>query len=40
MIDLMKKKGYYVHSFVIREENYANDVIFIKESFIPSKKRT
>ncbi|XP_033214287.1 uncharacterized protein LOC117171264 [Belonocnema kinseyi] len=37
MIDLMKKNGYYVHSYVEHEDNLANDIIFVKEEFMPLK---
>ena len=38
MIDLMRKNGYYNHSSVERKDRLANDIIFVKESFIPPKQ--
>ncbi|XP_014483958.1 PREDICTED: uncharacterized protein LOC106749229 isoform X2 [Dinoponera quadriceps] len=32
MIDLMDRQGYYVYSFVRREHNLANDIIFVKRA--------
>ncbi|XP_043470295.1 uncharacterized protein LOC122503701 isoform X2 [Leptopilina heterotoma] len=39
MIDLMKGNGYYVYSYVEHDNNLANDIIFVKETFIPSAKK-
>ncbi|KAK9302061.1 hypothetical protein QLX08_005800 [Tetragonisca angustula] len=34
LIDFMSSKGYHAHSFVIRPNNLANDVIFVKQSLM------
>ncbi|XP_043289340.1 uncharacterized protein [Venturia canescens] len=31
MIEFMEKRGYYVYSFVERDDNLANDIIFVKK---------
>ncbi|XP_051163581.1 uncharacterized protein LOC127282995 isoform X2 [Leptopilina boulardi] len=38
MIDLMKGNGYYVYSYVEHDNNLANDIIFVKETFMSSTK--
>ncbi|XP_029055591.1 uncharacterized protein LOC114882758 isoform X1 [Osmia bicornis bicornis] len=33
LIDFMESKGYYVHSFVVRSDRLANDIIFTKYNY-------